>query len=314
AWLGRRGSAVIAIGVFAGLLLPPLAALLRPLLIPAIVGPFLIALIRLDWHRLVQQLGRPLETALVVAWLLLLCPLLVHAAILPLGLPPAIHGGLVLMAAAPPMMASGNFALMLGLDAVLAVLVTLFGTALMPLSLPLIALHLLGVQIEVAQGELALRLAAVVGGCFATAWLLRRFLSAEIVQRHAEALDGLAVLGLLWFAIAIMDGVSAMLLREPGFVLGCALATYALNLCLQIAGSALFAWQGRRSALTVGLCSGNANLGLVLAALADRAPIELFVFVAAAQLPIYTLPVLQRSLYRRWLAENRRPIPPISRS
>ena len=44
-WLGQHGGAVIAVGVFLGLLLPPLASLLRPLLVPAILGPFLIALL-----------------------------------------------------------------------------------------------------------------------------------------------------------------------------------------------------------------------------------------------------------------------------
>lgn len=54
----------------------------------------------------------------------------------------------------------------------------------------------------------------------------------------------------------------------------------------------------------MGLCSGNANLGILLAALADRAAFELVVFVAMAQLPIYTLPMFQRPLYRRWLARR----------
>jgi hypothetical protein len=54
----------------------------------------------------------------------------------------------------------------------------------------------------------------------------------------------------------------------------------------------------------MGLCSGSGNLGLLLAALADRASFELFVFVAAAQLPIYTLPVIQRRLYHRWLSQR----------
>jgi hypothetical protein len=59
AWLGRHGGAVIAIGVFLGLLVPPLASLFRPLLVPAILTPFLIALLRIDWRRLLGQLGRP---------------------------------------------------------------------------------------------------------------------------------------------------------------------------------------------------------------------------------------------------------------
>ena len=93
-----------------------------------------------------------------------------------------------------------------------------------------------------------------------------------------------------------------MAIEQPRFILLCALAVFGLNLALQVLGSAAFAWRGRRHALTLGLCSGNANLGLLLAALADRAAVELFVFVAVAQLPIYTLPVIQRPLYRRWLA------------
>jgi BASS family bile acid:Na+ symporter len=305
AWLGRHGSRVIALGVFLGLALPPLASLVRPLLIPAIVGPFLIALVRLDWRLLRRQLGRPAETGLMVVWLLLLSPLLVHAAILPLGLPPAIHGGVVLMAAASPLMASGNLAFMLGLDVALAVVVTLFATALMPFTLPPLALHLLGVEIDMAFGELMLRLAAVVGGCFLGAWLLRRLLPAGFTQRHAEPLDGLAVLGLLLFGVAIMDGVSEILLDRPRFVLACTFAVYGLNLVLQVVGGIIFAWRAREQALTLALCSGNRNLGLLLAALADRASAELFVFVAVAQLPIYTLPALQRPFYRRWLASQR---------
>ena len=201
-------------------------------------------------------------------------------------------------------MASGYLALMLGLDAALAVMLTLVSTALMPFTVPFVGLYLLEIEIDVPFGDLMLRLALVVGGSLALAWLLRRLLPEGFSRRHAEPLDGLAVLGLLVFAIAIMDGVSALLLRQPGFVLACALAVYAVNVGLQVAGGLAF---GRRGALTLGLCSGSGNLGLLLAALADRASFELFVFVATAQLPIYTLPVIQRRLYHRWLTPRAAP-------
>ena len=90
-------------------------------------------------------------------------------------------------------------------------------------------------------------------------------------------------------------------------MLACALAVYGFNVGLQLAGALAFAWLGRRGALTLGLCSGSGNLGLLLAALADRASFELFVFVARAQLPIYTLPVIQRHLYDRWLTRSAAP-------
>jgi BASS family bile acid:Na+ symporter len=306
-WLGRHGGAVIAVGVFLGLLAPPLASLLRPLLVPAILTPFLIALLRIDWCRLLGQLGRPAETAAALLWLLLVSPALVHLVLVPIGLPEAIHGGLVLMAAAPPLMASGYLALMLGLDAALAVTLTLASTALMPFTLPLVGLYLLGVDIDVPLGDLMLRLSLVVGGSLALACFLHWALPADFSRRHAEPLDGLAVLGLLLFAIGIMDGVSALLFRQPGFVLACALTVYGFNVGLQGMGSLVFAWLGRRRALTLGLCSGSGNLGLLLAALADRASFELLVFVATAQLPIYTLPVIQRGLYHRWLSERAAP-------
>lgn len=301
AWLGRHGSSIIPIGVFAGLLIPPLAALARPLLVPAIILPFVIALLRLNWLELGWHLRRPAMAVAALVWLLLVLPVVVHVVVVPLGLPPALHSGMVLTGAASPLMASAALALMLGLDAALAVFVTIVTTALMPFTLPPIALYLLGVRIDVALFELTLRLGLIVGGCFALAWLLRRWLSVAWIARHAEPLDGLSVLGLLLFAIAIMDGLTVKLLEQPGFVLGSMAAVYALNVGLQALGSLAFFWRGRRAALTLGLCSGNANLGVLLAALADRASSELIVYVATAQLPIYTLPVLQRRLYRWWL-------------
>ena len=300
-WLGRQASPAIAIGVFAGLLVPPLASLMKPLLIPAIVLPFLVALLRLDWLRLRDYASEPGRAALQLFWLLLALPVIVDLALRPLALPPGIHAAMVLMGAAPPLMASGSLALILGLDAALAVFMTVLATALMPFTLPTVALHLLGVEVGVGLGELMLRLGLLVAGCFLVAWLLRRILPPGFPARHADALDGLAVVGLLSFAIAIMDGVTWLLLDDPAFVLLCALAAFGLNLGLQALGALAFAWRGRQRALTLGLISGNANLGMLVAALADRANFELFVFVAVAQFPIYTLPAVQRPLYRRLL-------------
>lgn len=301
AWLGRRGPIVIAIGVFTGLLLPPLAAALRPLLVPAIILPFLIALVRVELARIAGALRRPGELSMALAWVLVLSPLAVHAVLLPMRPMPAIDTGLVLIAACPPLMASGALALMLGLDVALALVVTVTATALVPFTLAPLALGLLGVALEIETGAFMLRLALVVGGCFLAALGLRRLLSPAWIAARAHELDGLAVIGLLVFAIAIMDGVTALLLRDPAFVAALALAVLALNAGLQLAGALIFARLGLRRALTLGLVSGNNNAGLMLAALADRAPFELIVVVAVAQFPIYILPALQRPLYRRIL-------------
>jgi len=295
---------ILAFGVFLGLLIPPLASLLKPLLIPGIIGPFIIALIRMDWQRLLDHARKPWTTALLLIWLLIAAPFLIDALLGWLPLAEGLHGSLVLMAAASPLMASASLALIIGLDAPLAVVLTFTATALIPFTLPPIALHLLGIEIDMAIGELMLRLGAIIGGCFTLAWLIRRFLPKGFTDRHAAPLDGLAVIGLLIFAIAVMDGVTVLLIERPGFVLAATLAVFGLNLFMQAFAALLFSWRGLHVALTAGLCSGNRNLGLLLAAMADRASTDLLIVIAVSQFPIYILPMLQRRLYRRWLDPN----------
>ncbi len=285
-------------GVFIGLLVPPLAALMKPLLIPGIIGPFIIALLRMDWQRLVDYARQPFLIAALLLWLLIAAPFLINSLLEPLPLARGLHDSLVLMAAASPLMASASLAMIIGLDAPLAVVLTFLATALIPFTLPPIALLLLGIEIDIAIGDLMLRLGAIIGGCFATAGLIRRFLPPGFTERHAAPLDGLAIVGLLVFAIAIMDGVTALMMERPGFVLAATLGVFGLNIFMQATAALLFAWRGLNTALTAGLCSGNRNLGLLLAALADRASTDLLIVIAVAQLPIYILPMIQRRLYR----------------
>lgn len=303
--LGRHGSRILPIGVFIGLALPPLAALMKPLLIPGIIGPFIIALLRMDWRRLASHVKRPWMMGLFLAWLLIASPILIDGLLDLLPIDPSLHGNLVLMAGASPLMASASLALIIGLDAPLAVVLTFAGTALVSFTLPPIALHLLGIEIDIMVGELMLRLGLLVGGCFGLAWLLRRLLPKGFAERHSAPLDGLAVIGLLVFAIAVMDGVTAHAFERPLFVLSATVAVFGLNIVMQLIATLAFAWLGLQQALTIGLCSGNRNLGLLLAAMADRATTDLLILIAVAQFPIYMLPILQHWLYRRWLTPNR---------
>lgn len=48
AWLGRQGMRAVAISVFAGLALPPLAALFKPIFAPTLVMMLLLAFLRAD--------------------------------------------------------------------------------------------------------------------------------------------------------------------------------------------------------------------------------------------------------------------------
>jgi BASS family bile acid:Na+ symporter len=199
-------------------------------------------------------------------------------------------------------MASGALAMLLGLDVALALLVVVPATALVPFTVPPMALWLAGLTIDLPATELALRLAVLVLGSAAVALALRRWLGPARLGAAAPALDGLAVLGFVVFAIGVMDGFTATALDRPGFVLGILVAVFALNVGLQaITTAALMPFAARRTALTAGLVAGNNNLGLVLASVIDTAPSTMLVFVAAAQFPIYLLPIVQRRFYPRLL-------------
>jgi len=296
---------MMAAGVLLGLAAPRLAALAKPLLVPALVIPLALALVRLDWGAASAWRAHPALLARLVAWLLIVSPLAVAtlvAVLRPLGLPWSLGDALILMAAASPIVSSVAIALFVGLDASLAVVAVLLTTALVPITLPPLAALFTGVAIEMGMLDLVLRLVGLVSAAFAAAWLIRKVVPPATLAARRDHIDGLAVVNLVVFAVAIMDGVTAFALQAPAYVAMALAAAFVFNLLLQSAGYVAFRRLGRRGALTVAFLSGNCNMGLVLVALQGRASFEVTVFFALAQIPMYTLPALLAPVYRRLLA------------
>jgi BASS family bile acid:Na+ symporter len=304
AFLGRHATGFMAGGVLLGLAVPPLAALAQPLLVPTLLIPLSLALVRLDWGAIAAWRHRPAVVLLLVAWLLGASPVLVWLAtdvLVRFGFPEPLQVALVLMAAASPIVSSVAIALMVGLDATLAIVAVLIATALVPLTLPAMAQALIGVTLDIALEAFMLRLALLVGSAFAVAWVIRRFVPAGALARNTELLDGLTVVNLVLFGLAIMDGVTVFAIGRPGYATTALVAAFAFNLALQALGYLAFRSLGRRSALAVALVSGNCNMGLVLVALQGKAAFDVVVFFALAQIPMYTLPALLARAYRRLL-------------
>jgi BASS family bile acid:Na+ symporter len=302
AFLGRHATQALAVGVLLGLAFPRLAELARPLLIPCLVIPLTIALLRIDWQRMLAYGKRPALVGALAAWMLIASPLLMAGITELVPIPEALRTALVLMAAAPPIISASALGLILGLDAPLMIVVTVVTTALMPLTLPLMTLGLLGFNVEVGLVELMGRLGGVVAFAFLGAFIMRRSISASWVAQHAQEFDGFSVLNLVGFAIAIMAGVTATAIARPDYVLLVTVVAFAANLGLQVAGAGIFAFLGRREALSIGLLSGNCNMGLVLVTLADRADADVVIYFALAQIPMYMLPAALLPLYRRLIS------------
>lgn len=298
-WCGRHATKLLAASVGVGLLLPWLATLVRPGLIIFIMVPLVVALMRVDLADLGGYVRRVPVIVLISLWLLCASPVVTWLVLSATPLPPTLITAVVLMAAAPPIVSAAAITLILGLDAAVTVIVTVVTMWAVPFVLPPLALSMLGLELDISLFEFSSRLTLFVAVAFALGWLARRLVGAERIARYDQKFDGLSIIFMLFFAIALMDGITAQLVARPGYVLLAMALGFACNIGLQIPAGLLFWPLGRRAALAVALMSGNRNMGLMLVVLADRANTDIILFFAMAQVPMYTLPALLTPVYRR---------------
>lgn len=302
AFVGRHAPPFLAVGAFAGLALPDLASWLRPALGPLVGLLLAVSLLRLDWRALAAYAGRPASAGLATAWQLVAAPVLVWGCTLFAGLPPGLTQALVLNSAAPSLVGSVTLAQLVGLDAPLAVLLVVTTTFFLPLTLTPVIFWLLGVELGIDLIAFFGRFALYIALPFAVAWALRRLLPAGLIARNALQLDGANVVILILAALAMMDGVTARLLAAPGTVALFLAAAVTFNFSFQALGAALYWRRGRRTALSMGLATGNRNTALVLVLTGGLLSPDLGLYVAMAQIPIYLLPLVAKPLYGRLLA------------
>lgn len=297
-YLGRRAAVVMALGVFAGLALPDLATLARPLLTPTVVLMLTVTLLRLNGAALGRAFGaRPTLLAALV-WLLLGSPLLAFWLISLLGVPEDLAVPLLVWSGSPPLVSLPAIAFIMGLDGALTLLLMVIATFAFPFILPGLLLWLIGIDVEIGAAELTLRLALMIAGCALVATVIRRMVGREKLAERAVLIDGILVLLMLVFAVSIMDGVRARLESEPLRVLGYAAAAFGASLAMQVIGALVFFWADLQRALAIALASGNRNMALMVAAAGGAFGDSTLLFFAVVQFPIYMLPALLKPVYR----------------
>lgn len=304
--LGRHATWILFGGILLGLVLPDLAALARPALAPTVALILAAALLRVDWAIMLAYARRPGVVLALAVWCMLVSPVVTWALVQVVPLPPGLSTAIVLMAAAPPILGATGLALVLGLDGALAAVAGLLSTVVTPLSVPPLALALLGLELEVGMAEFMLRLAVVIGAALALVLVVKRLCRPEQLRAQAGRIDGLFVLFMLIFAVGIMDGVTAVIVSDPGKAALWLGAAFVANPVLQVLGALAFAGLGRQRALTAGLLTGNCNMGILLAALPPDGNFDIVLYFALGQLPMFMLPALLTPGYRRLLAAPRR--------
>lgn len=307
-WLERRGGVLLIVGLLTGILVQPLATLMKPLVTPAVAVLLIATVLRLDWTQVFQRLRSPLLPAIIVIWIMIGVPLIMWAAVAIVDPPETLKGPLVLGLSSPVLISLPAFALMMGLDGPLTLVVMVASSLLQPLIQPPLAMALLGIKLDVGMGELMLRLAILIGGSFAIAWLLRSTIGVARIRENGKAIGGVGVAMLVVFGIGVMEGILAQILAEPGRVLMFLAAVFIANVGMQ-ALTALIFWTACRNwgmtgreGLTAALTAGNRNMATLVAALGMSGSPDLYLYLACNQFPLYLMPSLGNAIYRRLLA------------
>ena len=301
-WLGRQGTRAVAASIFIGILVPPLAALLKPIFAHALFVLLCLAFLRVDPAEVRKHFSRPAIVAAAAAWMMLGTPLMIGLALLALGIAdslPGLYVAMILQAAAPPVISAPTLAALMGLDAALSLATLVVCTAVTPFTAPVFAILFVGPGMAISPIALGAKLLGLLAGAAIVAALVRRVTGKEWVARQSERIDGLSVIALFFFAVALMDGVLASIINDPFKVLGLTLLSFALSLGLAALSALVFARLGAGQALALGLAAGNRNMGLMLAAAGASGPDLTWLYFAVAQFPIYLMPAMLKPLARR---------------
>jgi BASS family bile acid:Na+ symporter len=306
--MGRHATTLLPFSLLVGIVFQDLAAATRPLVGPLATILLMLALVRTDWPRVRALLARPGLAIVLSAAILVGVPLAVWPLWRLVDVWPGLVAALCLSAMAPTVVSAATTAAFLRLDVSLTLLVSLITNFAVPLTLPPLALWLLGLDLRIGALALSLRLATIVLLALAGAIAIRAWLKPDGLRHNASKIDGCAVLVLMLFAIPLMDGIVARALAEPVKLAGFVAASFAgMFLCNAVMTLAALPFTDRRTALSAGYCSSGRNNALLMAVLPATADPDIFLFIAAVQVPIYVMPSLLQPIYRRLLPPDTAP-------
>ncbi len=307
AWLGRHGTNAVAISIVLGIALPPLGALIRPFFPETVFLLLCLAFLRVDPGALRAQFSRPWLLAAAAIWTMLIVPVLAGLGMNAAGLgarSPGLLLALMLNAVAPPIFSSPALAALMGLNAAVTLALLLSCVAVTPFLAPALVAVFVGPAVTFSPVSLGLRLVLILAGAACVGIAVRSFAGRAWVERQAERIDGLNVIVLFLFAVALMGDVAASTIADPLYVIGLLALSTAVTFGLSVLTALIFARAGLHSTLPLAHAAGSRNTGLMLAAAAGHVPDLVWLYVALIQIPIYALPLIARPLLRRLAPRN----------
>ena len=300
---GRNGAAIVISGVVIGLALPFLSDLARPYLTVAIFIFTFGSFLKFETKSFKTEAANVRRNALIVLWATFGIPLVVIALIGAIRPGPELAQGMLFWSLVPASPACVAFAAILGLNAPVALMVTVLGTAAAPFYIPALAASLGGYHIDIDPVATCSELVFLIGGACLAAIAVKR-LAGDFVRQNPEAMTGIAVLAMFLAGMGSMRGMQAHLLAQPLTSLEFVLMAYLLLFGAELAGAGLFWRYGRTVALTAGLVSGTRTITLAWVVLGDHIMPLADLFLAASMVAKYTAPGLTKALIARVVAVN----------
>jgi len=310
AWLGRRGTNAVAVSILLGIALLPLGTLVRPFFPETVFLLLCLAFLRVDPSALRAQFAKPLLLLVAAVWIMLVVPVAVGLSLSAFDLldrSPGLLLALMLNVVAPPIFASPALAVLMGLNAAVTLALLLACVAVTPFLAPALVAIFADSAVTFSPLALGLRLVLMLAGAACVGIAVRSFAGKPWVERQAERIDGLNVVVLFLFAVALMGDVAANAIARPVFVLGLLTLATAVTFGLSGLTVLIFIRAGVHSALPLGHSAGSRNTGLMLAAAAGAVPELVWLYIALLQIPIYALPLILKPLVQRFELGQHRP-------
>ena len=302
AWLGRHGTNAVAISILLGIALPPLGALIRPFFAETVFLLLCLAFLRVDPAALRAQFAKPALVIAAAVWTMAIVPLLVGLGLNAYGLfelSPGLLLALMINVVAPPTFSSPALAVLMGLNAAVSLALLLACMAATPFVAPALVAIFVGPAVTFSPTALGLRLVLILAGAACVGIAIRAVAGKPWIERQAERIDGLNVVVLFLFAVALMGDVASNAIARPLFVLGLLALSTLVTFGLVGLTALLFARAGWRTALPLAHAAGSRNTGPMLAAAAGSVPELVWLYVALIQIPIYAIPFIVRPLLRK---------------
>ncbi len=294
---------MLALSIFIGIAFPALAALFKPLLLPLIFLLFLSAVLQVSFTDATHAAVGHHASWITLVWQLLGLPMLCFVLLKPF-LSEELHLFAVVSMCTGSITATTALSRLFNLNSALSLVVGLIGAVLMPLPLYVFLQLLLGSDVSLDINAYSVRCIVFVVIPIVVAYVIRKIVSPEVDGWLQKKMPSVAMVLLVFFGVAVMDGVTELMFSDPYRLLSYLVLAFAISIGVQLISFYALSFLGPQDATTGALLCAYRNMGLV-AAIAGSSIAEssigegFFIFLGVWQLPMYILPLVLRRYYEK---------------